>query len=435
MLLLVLVVNGLGAIAFTATFGMLPSRTDVVEADAHDISSEFGDFGSSMLTLNMIILRCVRWGTFVRPRLLSGEANQVICGILITLFAGFSLLCLANLITGTFVSRLLRAGLKDAALLDRESLVAGHKRLNQLKEVFLRLDRSSDGHITMHDFCTALNSGQLSALSVTGVSHDELLRLLRSLSTNENSRGVSVAEFLLAIMKVTRKSKVVDTLSMEHQQQKTNSELKRVAMTFASDVHILNMITNEIGGRLEKLDASVNEMCRTIEESVPTRRRQYAQNSIRVGGGKKAETEKKSAHADLVVDGIKNHPLSGHHAERVLSDLERRFGFWTRLLAVEEKFREIERRASTEDVTTTDGEATTSGEDPFNLANCLKSATLSAGGSLAWREILLEEVVPWLQREVAAFCPSSEFPAHRRAPQVTLDEKLRSSAMPHIAGA
>eukprot|EP00927_Polykrikos_kofoidii_P055604 TRINITY_DN4981_c0_g1_i5.p1 TRINITY_DN4981_c0_g1~~TRINITY_DN4981_c0_g1_i5.p1 ORF type:complete len:715 (-),score=82.47 TRINITY_DN4981_c0_g1_i5:230-2374(-) len=430
MLLLVLVVNSLGAVAFTATIGLLPSRTDVVEADAHDISVDFGDFGSSLFTLSAIILRGVRWGAFVHPMLRSGEANRVLCGILITLFVGFSLLCLANLITGTFVSRLLRAGLKDAALLDRESLVAGHKRLNQQMEAFMRLDNSGDGHINMHDFRTALKSGQLSALSVTGVSHDELLRLFKSLHINENARGVSIAEFLLAIMKV-RDRKVADTLSMEYQQQKTNTELKRVGMTFASDVHIMNMFTNEIGGRLEKLGASMNEMFRVIEESAPTRQRSYAQNSNRVGGEESAKTEAKSAQAELVVDGIEDHPLRGHHAEQVLSDLERRFGFWTRLLAVEEKFREIERRASTEDVTTdtqTDGETATSGEDPFNLANCLKSATLPASGSLALREILFEEVVPWLQREVAMVCPSSEFPSNRPAPQVTLDEK---SDLPH----
>eukprot|EP00927_Polykrikos_kofoidii_P063325 TRINITY_DN5812_c0_g3_i2.p1 TRINITY_DN5812_c0_g3~~TRINITY_DN5812_c0_g3_i2.p1 ORF type:complete len:788 (-),score=100.30 TRINITY_DN5812_c0_g3_i2:247-2541(-) len=426
----VIVLNGFVAIVFTASVG-----TAVADTDVADDELGFQGFGPTVLMLCVIILRGFHWSSVTRPLMRSHESHEWLCGILVFLFGAFAALCIRNFAAGTFVSRLLREALKDAAFIDRESSIAAHKCMLSLKKDLKRLDTSSDGYVRQDQLCKALHTGEILCVGHSDLSQSQLVKLLESVCADYGSR-ICIKDFMLAAIKLTRVPRALDTLSIGHQQQMITSALKSVRLGYENDVHLMTLFMNEIASRLVRLNSKMTEMHSAIDNTNTRRQRGWAH----VGNDTQATDALAVPQVDLIVHGIENHSLNGQDAERVITDLERRFAFWTRLLALEEKLRELEKRSSSEAAKTKDKGTTNTVEEHLHRTDYLKSAMRPVGGALAWREILLSEVVPWLQREVATACSHYEIPSIRQAPpikeQAALDQNTtgkRMHASPYLA--
>eukprot|EP00927_Polykrikos_kofoidii_P063324 TRINITY_DN5812_c0_g3_i1.p1 TRINITY_DN5812_c0_g3~~TRINITY_DN5812_c0_g3_i1.p1 ORF type:complete len:823 (-),score=100.50 TRINITY_DN5812_c0_g3_i1:195-2594(-) len=431
--ILVVLINSFIAIVFTAAVCPILAETDVADDELG-----FRDFGSSMLTQCAIVLRGFHWGSFTRPLMLSNDSRERLAGFMVFFFGAFSAICIRNFVAGTYVGQLLREKLKDAAFIDRESPIAAYKCILSLEKGLKRLDTSNDGYIRQDQFCKALLAGEIMSVGHSCLSKFQSVKLLESVGADNVSR-IHIEDVLLAATKLTRKPGALDTLCIGHQQQRIKSRLDCVRLAYENDVHLMTLFMNEIASRLVRLNSKMTEMHSAFDE-VNTRRQKGWSH---VGNDTQATDALAAEQVDLVVHGIENHPLKRQHAERVITDLERRFAFWTRLLALEEKLREIENRSSSEGAKTDaqmDRGTTNTLEEHLHRTDYLKFAMRPGDGSLAWREILLSEVVPWLQREVATACSHSEFPSNWQAPpiqeQAALDQNTtgkRMHASPYLA--
>jgi len=366
----------LAAIVLTSTLGALPSSGDKPaddEGDAEPTAPEayFESVAASMLTLNLIFLRSIKWGPKILwPLIYSSDPQRVGVGLFMLLFIGFSLICLMNLISGVFVSSLLEAAQRDAAIIDRESLSRGEVSLDKLKEAFRKFNVSGSGVLTLEEFEQGLIKHKGICKSV-GLNPHQAGALYRQLDLN-GSGLVNLEEFLVGLLKLTKTSKSIDMLSIDYQQQKLFRELFKLGHSYDRDFQLMRQYVHDIDAQLERLTNSAQKLSAHLQHQ----------------GGEPSWMKLLSPMSRQLSQESDGSTCFGPR-QQILQDLERRSGFTTRFAALESSIGEM--------VADVWGKAA---PDESAVAAASQGEGTAKAAAI-WREILLEDVSPWFRRQLA----------------------------------
>lgn len=379
------------AVVFTFVLGTLPplSKEQLVLGGAEDdesdvsISDMFSSVGTSTLTLNVMVLQGFHWGTrLMVPLLFSGSSQHVVGGLALLVYLIFSMMFLLKLMSGNFIGSIVAAYASVDAATRREWVAHGHDSLEKFRSV---CDASGEG---------LLSWGMLRSVMLEhpelktnlNISEEQLFDLFRSINVSAEDL-VGIDEFLMGILKKTRLTPKIDMLSMDLQQQKTNTRLRLLRESYARDIHSVMAAVERICKGYNGLFDSLKQLSKDVAQG-------FFQVSLRQPPPH--EFDAAAANVDAAeVQAAPAVPASGSTApaekaahdrspkEEVMHELDSSYDFQRRLLAVEAALRSAELGASGGGGGVGDGDGDGDAD------------------SAVWRGLLCEEVLPWLRWQLA----------------------------------
>lgn len=336
----------------TTTFSGTQSTTTTTFFNTQEL---FADVGTSLLTLNLSLLRGLRWGHWVAPLILSDKAQFATAGVFALIFLAFAIMSLMTLTIGMFVMSLLEASNRDQKICKRESIAEGNECLRQLKEAYETMQKSRGRHLNWEECQEGLVQNQ-GVGTILGMGPSQMATLFKSMDPH-GSGYVSIDDFLLGLLKATRMSKLVDMLSIDFQQQKIAARLRHLSETYDSDVRTVLSTMTLIKNTFENLSGSLGTL--------------VVQPELEVG------TLQRCSHSSIRSDP----------SDEAMDELEARYRF---------------------------GERLAKAEAALQVAEAAEQAAPPAED--LWQELLVQEIQPWLRWELAALSRTPVHVDHAGAP-------------------
>mmetsp|Transcript_38283 Transcript_38283/g.123141 ORF Transcript_38283/g.123141 Transcript_38283/m.123141 type:complete len:764 (+) Transcript_38283:46-2337(+) len=406
------------AVVFTFVLGTLPplSKEQLglwgAEDDESDvsISDMFSSVGASTLTLNVMVLHGFHWGTrLMVPLLFSGSSQHVVGGLALLVYLIFSMTFLLKVMSGNFIGSIIEAYASVDAAIRRQWIAEGHDSLEKFRSV---CDASGEGLLSW-DMLHSVMLGHPELKTNLNISEEQLFDLFRSIDVSAEDL-VDIDEFIMGILKKTRLTPKIDMLSMDLQQQKTNTRLRLLRESYARDIASVMAAVERICKGYNGLFDSLKQLSKDVAQGFfQVSLLQPPPHSPEFGGAAAAATDEGAEvqAAPAVPSSGSNAPAEkAVHArspkEEVMHELDSSYDFQRRLLAVEAALRSAELGASGGGGGDGDGDA----------------------DSAFWRGLLCEEVLPWLRWQLAML-PS---PAPTQA-GASKEAQLQDTAAPEEA--
>lgn len=176
-----------------------------------------------MVTLLMVTLHGMEWS----PVLDEGWDIQPTLWLLLLAYILFALVCLLNLIMGTFVASILVAKKADSQLLRADAVAQFHRDLYRLRVHFQNMDLNLDGVLSMDEFQDGLDSDP-ELCAALGLDPDKATALYRMAVKTEGA-AANVDDLLMAVLKEGKMSVSVDMLSLDRGQVKQEAKVTAIA--------------------------------------------------------------------------------------------------------------------------------------------------------------------------------------------------------------
>jgi len=369
--------------AFCFSVLMCVLWSDVHVDDWSDPSHFFTSVGKGILVLIQVSLQGFEWGPdIVEASLWSDEEpGSVAGGIAMIIFVVLTLVFAINVAKGIFVSNFFGSQKNDDAMIDRAHIMKSDALMKQTKQVFLDADVNHDGRVTwselVHHFEAFPNS-----LKALGVESAVALRVFQQI--DEAKKGyVELDQFLIGTLKATRTGNNNDMLSVEYQQQKILKDLRYTADTFNSGSFAVSTALLGVENELSRVLRLVDEVSEEVMKScvVPDEDQ------------KMKEFRRENEPADV----------------QVIDELEDRFRFKSRLGQLEVALRGLARNnlgygvghgQDAEDINVLPRESLL-----YHLPERVieSDSTPPEGFPEAMREMMRDEIGPWLQDRLAEY--------------------------------
>jgi hypothetical protein len=363
--------------AFCFSVLMCVLWSDVHVDDWSDPSHFFTSVGKGILVLIQVSLQGFEWGPdIVEASLWSDEEpGSVAGGIAMIIFVVLTLVFAINVAKGIFVSNFFGSQNNDDAMIDRAHIMKSDALMKQTKQVFLDADINADGRLTWNELVNHFEAYP-NSLKTLGVDAPLALRIFSQIDDGK-SGYVELDQFLIGALKATRTGSNNDMLSIEYQQQKILKDLRYTADTFNSGSFAVSTALQEVETELSRVLRLVDEVSEEVLKSCGT------------ADADKKEFSKENEPADV----------------RVMSELEDRYRFKTRLGQLGVALQGLVRNNPGH------------GQDAENI-NVLPEESLlyhlpeqviesdgtpPEGFPEAMREMMRDEIGPWLQDRLAEY--------------------------------
>jgi len=198
------------------------------DAETEGLRENFGNLGSSLLTLYMAMAGGRSWGEYYH--FLSPIPYQY--KFLFLLFLTFTIFAVLNIVTGVFVDSAMQANRECRQVIIHEELDAKKEFLKDLRDLFHEMDQNGDGTITSEEFNHRLGDEEVIAyFKALKLDITDTQTLFQLLDTDESSE-VDIQEFLEGCYALQGEARSIDTKIMRLQMQWLVESFERLQMQF-----------------------------------------------------------------------------------------------------------------------------------------------------------------------------------------------------------
>jgi len=184
-------------------------------ADTEGLRENFGDLGSSLLTLYMAMAGGRSWGEYYHFL----EPIPVQYKLLFLSFLTFTIFAVLNIVTGVFVDSAIYANHECRQVIIAEELDAKKEFLKDLRDLFHEMDQNGDGTLTASEFNARLGDESVIAyFKALKLDITDTMTLFQLLDTDED-KEVNIQEFLEGCYALQGEARSIDTKIMRLQLQ------------------------------------------------------------------------------------------------------------------------------------------------------------------------------------------------------------------------
>ncbi|CAE8656285.1 unnamed protein product [Polarella glacialis] len=180
-------------------FTIVASEADVSDSEEHFAQLYWGSIGGSVLSLFMAVAGGADWHQFL---LVFGQGSSlyIINSFLLSIYVGFAILVMLNLVTGVLVE-----GAQNIIRSQKETELA-----QMSAEIFVKADTNNDSEMSKDEFdklmCTPSMDTYCHAI---GMTLDEAANLFEFLD-RDDSGSISIAEFVQGCLRLRGPAKALD---------------------------------------------------------------------------------------------------------------------------------------------------------------------------------------------------------------------------------
>ncbi|CAE8616512.1 unnamed protein product [Polarella glacialis] len=180
-------------------FTIIASDAEVSDSEAHLVKLYWGSIGGSVLSLFMAVAGGADWQQFL---LVFGEGSwlYVANSFLLSIYVGFAILVMLNLVTGVLVE-----GAQNIIRSEKET-----ELVKMAAQIFMTAGKDSDSEMTKEEFeKLSCSSAMNTYCHEVGMTLDEAENLFEFLD-RDDSGSVSIAEFVQGCLRLRGPAKALD---------------------------------------------------------------------------------------------------------------------------------------------------------------------------------------------------------------------------------
>jgi hypothetical protein len=196
------------------------------EETKEDLEKLYGSLVKTMFTLLLAITNGVDWKNVAEPL----GRTSVAYVVMFAFYVLFVLIGVLNVLTSTYVERVHELSRLDREHSTQAELAAREAFVNEMRRIFLEVDKDKDGRITWTDFKDYLESEEAQAyfstqqLDVSDAAG--LFSLLKQEMGDENG-AIEVEEFALGCMRLRGQAKSSDVMMLMRDNDKLRQKVKK----------------------------------------------------------------------------------------------------------------------------------------------------------------------------------------------------------------
>mmetsp|Transcript_10237 Transcript_10237/g.19450 ORF Transcript_10237/g.19450 Transcript_10237/m.19450 type:complete len:608 (-) Transcript_10237:91-1914(-) len=236
MVMLFLVMYVFGLVFLQAATAYL-SETPKQKLDKDTVSGieEFwGDLGTSILTLYMVITGGYDWADIAEPLKKAGEIYY----ILFLLYVAALTFAILNILTGIFAEAAMKIRQRDHENVTHEEMTRDKSAENDIRRLFQKLDADHSGAIMWEEFKSHLNNREVRAffntLEIEASNAEDLFHLL---GNGENK--VTCDAFIHGCKRYKGAARSLDILALAHETRRFSSDMDLFMQFFEEKCYTL----------------------------------------------------------------------------------------------------------------------------------------------------------------------------------------------------
>lgn len=210
-------------------------------------------------------------GRNVKFLLLQSESLTLqLAGCMLIAVSTLIFLCLANLLLGVFINKVVRIAHDHDEDEETRKLWDGHENVEQLRAVLEGVDTNNDGHLTVEEIQSGVLQKNQFAIRL-GLGAAEIKALHQVLDTEGTGR-VSICEFLFGVLKLSSASKTIDMLSIDYRQKMILREITQQERIIRDHIGELDKslqtvveFTDELEPKIQALTAQCADAARRLK--------------------------------------------------------------------------------------------------------------------------------------------------------------------------
>jgi len=276
-------------------------------------SELFGSMGGSMLLLNIIPLRLIRWGPGLLWHLLMAESPALkVAGVLLLVHTFLNMTCIMSIVSAIFVCALRERANKERQRMRVEIEKEAKITIDDLSEIFETFADQETRTMDQSEFKKAARQFPNIVLfnDPNGSEHELGVRAeacFLELDVCKNHR-INLAEFVIGILKLTRVKPRPEFVTHEDQQHRVLIAIKKVTDAYTADYQTTARYFGDFKNIAQLLSESCWKLKKSLESSFDP-----AELSMQDLSSKDADE------------------TQGQKLTRLEKQLESRYGFMTRM--------------------------------------------------------------------------------------------------------
>lgn len=214
---------------------MLGPSTDAFSELPFDLQSRFSSVLAGVLTMTEVALNGDMWGSLLfRPLFEASGFNSSIACLALVGYTCCMHLWLIALVTGIFIEQTFIESDRLAQRADEDQIMRGQFGIRSLKAIFKTMDTNEDSDLSWSEFEAGL-AGHPQLMKKLDLTMKTAKFLYRELAIDAYGT-VSLDDFLFGIIRHTQRTKSIDMVTIDFDQQRTLTDLRTLGLRCSTDM-------------------------------------------------------------------------------------------------------------------------------------------------------------------------------------------------------